>query len=1632
MIKGFMAGKRILTLALSATMILGEASVSFAATKNIISRDSVIETTEETFVTGAAALGKVTNLHFEGYDATGVPTKSTVKWDAVQGASVYELRITDTSGKEYVRSLNGYDSTKKNYKSINYRTTNSISCNVKSVYYYQIETQNGGYVYSLDKDGNKIRMKNGADYKLQVRAVHQGNTAIYGAWSDAFSFTTAKAETLEKPTDIHIAEITDGEYSILFNYSNSTEMEIKDASGNQYYADVYTDASGKVIYQYSYVSSPYDFDDIYAYLYEKEGNGTSYTVKKDAHGNAIKAFNVGETYTVRIRSYIYDDKNNKKTTDWSAPITVKVPDRPKPDKPGNFEYDINDNEVRWNSISNADGYSFEFKDSKGNLYISEWGGQLIGLHNYLDLDTLRQVTKLGDDSYRFNKDANGNYIYAGEAGKTYTVKVRAYNRSRKYDYNKDDYQIQYSDWSNEFKITVPSKKEVKIQKVTGLRYNNESLGWASQDDTTGMSDVQYELEIKDSKGRAYNLIKTENGKQVLGNFITTKNSIDRSTNIYTYVKIDDEYDRLIRSDASTIKMFDQGETYTVKVRMLADVEKTDGSGSETKTGAWSDAYTFTVPTKDVASGYNSKPGKVTGLWVKDEPSEDSTLYNPILYWNKLDKAGRYEVEVKDAVGNVYVSSAYMVDGTLYYDYYDTTSNSAELRSMATMESYTKKNGEAVTTLRDKNGNIAYPFIDGQTYTFRVRAINRYTSKKVDGTWSPVVEYVGEWSDPVTYKAVNSSLKVAGLKYVKSDEDYYYFDLNADSKYSGLYYQIATDNSFGEGTIVSSWKEIYSKELEDGVYKFVIGKNDYDLKPSQTYYVRVVNSKNIIYDHMDKKTYDAIISTAAVTSFKTDAEEKNAAKNITGLEMYKEDSSSYYFRFKAVLKSEDEDYYEVQINNKNNASDGNWACIADKGNSSSFSIYKSSLLEGANYIRVCAYVYQKDEKTGKNVKVYGNPSNVITLNKNSKTTTAIGTISLLKENDDSYIFTYSGDARLDEKIELRYSTSSTFDTNRKDDVDGTTYTLSTNKNKQFSISKGYIKPGRTYYIKARVYNSSATSTEAKYSAYSNVIKLIPALHKVSIYDTVVTKNSIQLRMRAFGSYWMSGYEVQRRSGSGKNTSWKTLSKSSSGVYTNKKLKAYKTYAYRVRPYYYDKDTKKTTYGPWVYKEVMTGWSGTLNLKAKAASKTSVKLSWNKIKGAKGYEVYRVVANSAADKYTDGYSNKYVSYKLVKTLGSGKKAYTDKNLINGADYQYVVKAYKKVGKKKVYIEGSASVSLDFYLQMINKVTNSNGKVKVTWNPVMSSKGYKIEKKDPNSGKWSLYKTIKKAKTSSYTFPATKDMTNGDEYRISAFNGKKITNYITVDVSPVIAAPAKVTAKVSGKKITVSWSKVSGADYYRVFRSTQPYASYNKNSKTYSYYDYIEVGTYIADSSTVSGYRKKKVEEMNTTSITDEKLTYTKNGIANQTFYAGPTTGVKYYYFVVAYKNKPQYGYVVESDSNYYYSSGASKAASATIKETKPAKPVLAKLSSKKKTVSVVIKGSVKADGYEVYRSTKKKSGFKMIGEAKGASVTYKDKYNKKKNKLKKNKTYYYKVRSYVYNEDGSKVYSSYSTVKKVKFK
>lgn len=95
-------------------------------------------------------------------------------------------------------------------------------------------------------------------------------------------------------------------------------------------------------------------------------------------------------------------------------------------------------------------------------------------------------------------------------------------------------------------------------------------------------------------------------------------------------------------------------------------------------------------------------------------------------------------------------------------------------------------------------------------------------------------------------------------------------------------------------------------------------------------------------------------------------------------------------------------------------------------------------------------------------------------------------------------------------------------------------------------------------------------------------------------------------------------------------------------------------------------------------------------------------------------------------------------------------------------------------------------------------------------------------------------------------------------------------------------------------------------------------------------------------------------------------------------------------------------------------------------KPKSPSITVKSSKKKTATISWKKLNSVDGYTVYCSTKKNSGYKKVTTIKKSSTKS---YTNKN--LKSKKTYYYKVRSFkkVNNET---IYSNYSSVKKVKVK
>lgn len=116
-------------------------------------------------------------------------------------------------------------------------------------------------------------------------------------------------------------------------------------------------------------------------------------------------------------------------------------------------------------------------------------------------------------------------------------------------------------------------------------------------------------------------------------------------------------------------------------------------------------------------------------------------------------------------------------------------------------------------------------------------------------------------------------------------------------------------------------------------------------------------------------------------------------------------------------------------------------------------------------------------------------------------------------------------------------------------------------------------------------------------------------------------------------------------------------------------------------------------------------------------------------------------------------------------------------------------------------------------------------------------------------------------------------------------------------------------------------------------------------------------------------------------------------------------------------------VYKEGNLIKYSSLSSAKSVTIT---PKVPSITVKSNKKKTATISWKKLSGVDGYVVYRSTKKNSGYKKVTTIKKAST--KSYINKK---LKSKITYYYKVRSYK-KVNGKTAYSNYSSIKKVKIK
>lgn len=222
-------------------------------------------------------------------------------------------------------------------------------------------------------------------------------------------------------------------------------------------------------------------------------------------------------------------------------------------------------------------------------------------------------------------------------------------------------------------------------------------------------------------------------------------------------------------------------------------------------------------------------------------------------------------------------------------------------------------------------------------------------------------------------------------------------------------------------------------------------------------------------------------------------------------------------------------------------------------------------------------------------------------------------------------------------------------------------------------------------------------------------------------------------------------------------WVAKSTSSTSA-TISGLKAKTTYKFRVRAY--NKTAK--LYGE--YSSTVSGSTAVAKVsgvKAKAASSSSVVLTWSKVSGAAGYEVWQLKGK-----------------KWVKVGTTTKTTLTVKKLKANTTYQFKVRAYDK---KKVVGDFSSVVKVTTNLSAAKslKAKPAATSVALTWGKVSGAKSYEI---------WQLKgkKWTKVATSSSAKYTVKKGIKKNTKYQFKVRAVSKAKTY--GDFSSVVKTTTK----------------------------------------------------------------------------------------------------------------------------------------------------------------------------------------------------------------------------------------------------
>ena len=235
-------------------------------------------------------------------------------------------------------------------------------------------------------------------------------------------------------------------------------------------------------------------------------------------------------------------------------------------------------------------------------------------------------------------------------------------------------------------------------------------------------------------------------------------------------------------------------------------------------------------------------------------------------------------------------------------------------------------------------------------------------------------------------------------------------------------------------------------------------------------------------------------------------------------------------------------------------------------------------------------------------------------------------------------------------------------------------------------------------------------------------------------TAVRSNYNSIKLSWTKSNEADGYEILRADA--KNTKQETIATVTDATYTDTNLVTGLEYTYTVRAY------KQLDSGQKIYASGVTAKGKTYLTKptlssAARYSYNGIKIKWNKISGATGYQIYRY----------DAVTKKY---SLVKTITSGgTTSYTNTGLTTGRKYTYKVRAYRTLedGTASYSSYSSTKAATPYLTKPTVKLAAGKKSVTVKWNKISGATGYKIYRSTKKNSGYKVVKTIKKGSTVSW---------------------------------------------------------------------------------------------------------------------------------------------------------------------------------------------------------------------------------------------------------------------------------------------